>query len=144
MSTYLSSCPLKNSLYRLFSVIQSASVDFSILRWNSVVHSSLPLSLHPSHMPPPCWRTHYIDQLSVSLITLHWSTHYSVFVPHVCFSHSALLYILMSVCVMTHTYTLHRNVCSQFDTKNKSLFCSYHSLKLTLTQYILIFRTHTI
>lgn len=96
---YLTSWPLENSLDRPFSVIQFVSVAFSILYWNSPVHPSPCLSLHPSHMPPPCWRTHYADQLSHCL-SYHSPLEYSllsVCLSLLCFSHSLFLHILISI-----------------------------------------------
>jgi len=100
---YLSSCPLKNSLYSPFSVIQFASIAFSFPPPEQSC-SSIPPSFSPSL---PHATTMLEDSLCrpnspcVSLITLCWSTHYCVSVPH--FSVSLTFCSLISQSLITHT-----------------------------------------
>ncbi len=93
---YLTSCPQENSLDRPFSVIQSASVASSILHWNSPVHPPL-LSIPPTcHLHAGALIMPTVSP-SISLITLHWSTHYCLSVSHFSAFRTLSSFILISV-----------------------------------------------
>lgn len=105
---YLTSCPLENSLDRPFSVIQSASVAFWILHWNSPVHPH-------THPTLPHTTSMLEDSLCQLCLSYHSPLEYSLLsLCHslLCFSYSLPLYLNLW---LTHTHThkvVHRAVIS--------------------------------
>lgn len=105
--SYFTSRPLENSLRRLFSVIQSASVDFSVLLWNSPIHPSLPASFSPSlpHSTSMLEDSLCRPTLHLSLSSLSTGVLITVCLSLISLCLSLHVPLYLNVCLILHTHT---------------------------------------